>query len=298
LLIRAPDYASQGAEIVYNSAYFEGKAVRGKAVGQKIMESPWYAAGTFNNVVIPMVYIEGSGTITGGVTANSYVDKLKVIVYKRYPGQDSFTTKELFVNYVNNMSNTIGIAPHAEQFYRPSWQPTWFDIRYEYKFAIEVEYLTTGAFLDVEGIYLQYYVANSVMAGRQVQFGANTTQGIPVMGGMYWSATTDGAGNITCAIPSEFFPYSAGFTKSENATGSTPGSTDLANKNVFNSVDAVITTLAGGTDINNEWLIWSYEVVDGDNGGYTAYVGLHSDNAATVYYFYTFMYGYMNALVV
>lgn len=301
LLIRAPDYVSQGTDIVYNSAYFEGKAVRGTKPGQRLFETPWLAAGTLNNVCIPMLYIEGDTTVTGtGTSADHYNDKLKIIVYKRLPSDPTnISTTNIYCSYVQNISNKIGIAPHHEEIYRPSWNPTWFDIRYEYKFAVEVYSITSGAALDVEGIYLQYYITNSVCNGRQVQYGSGTmAQAIPVVAGMYWTATTDGSGNLSIAIPSEFFPYSSGWTKGESATGSAPSSTDLALKPVINSVDAVVTSFAGGTDISAEYLLWNYEVVDGSNGGYTIYVGLHSDSPSAAYSFETFVFGYTTPMVI
>ena len=300
LLIRAPDYVADGAQIVYNSNYFEGKAVRGTKKGQKLMESPWFAAGTFNNIVIPMVYIEGATSVTGaGTDASTANDKVKIIIYKRLPGSATVTTTEIYVQYIDSISNRIGMAPHFEHFYRPSWMPTWFDIRYEYKFTVEVFNITDGAALDVEGIYLQYYITNSVMAGRQVKFGSTLYgMAVPVMGGCYWTATTDGSGNLSIAIPSEYFPYSSGYTQAENATGSAPSTTGLPLKNVLNSVDAVNTSYAGGTDIDAEYLLWNYEVVDSYNGGYTLYIGMHSDNASAQYWFQTMVYGYVGPLTV
>jgi hypothetical protein len=302
LLIRAPDYVAPGAEIVYSNSYFEGKAVRGVQRGQKIMESPWFAAGTFNNIVIPMVYIEGASSVTGtGTDASSGNDKVRITIYKRLPGSQTITTTTIHVQYVSTISNKVGMAPHFEHFYRPSWMPTWFDIRYEYKFVMDVYRITAGAALDVEGIYLQYYVANSVMAGRQVTFGAAADamgMAVPVMGGTYWTATTDGSGNLSIAIPSEYFPYSSGYTQAESATGSAPSTTGLPLKNLLNSVDGMNTTFAGGTDIDAEYLLWNYEVVDGLNGGYTLYIGLHSDNASAQYWCYTTVYGYVGPLTV
>ena len=300
LLIRAPDYASPGAEIVYSDSYFEGKAVRGVQRGQKIMESPWFAAGTFNNIVIPMVYIEGATSVTGtGTDASTANDKVRITIYKRLPGSQDITTTYIHVQYIDGISNRIGMAPHAENIYRPSWQPTWFDIRYEYKFVMDVYRITAGAALDVEGIYLQYYVNNSVMTGRQVRYGSSLYgMAVPVMGGVYWTATTDGSGNLSIAIPSEYFPYSSGYTQSESATGSAPSTTDLPLKNILNSVDGMNTTFAGGTDIDAEYLLWNYEVVDGYNGGYTLYIGLHTDNAAAQYWCYTTVFGYVTPMVV
>ena len=299
LLIRAADYVLPSAEIVYSNNYFEGKAVRGTTKGQKLMESPWFQAGTFNNIVIPMVYIEGASSVTGtGTDASSNVDKIKIIIYKRYPGQTSFTTSEVFCIYKANVSNKIGIAPHFEHFNRPAWMPTWFDIRYEYKFAIEVAQITSGAALDVEGIYLQYYIVNSVMSGRQATFGSyDMDQAVPVTGGVYWSATTDGSGNLSIAIPSEFFPYSGGsWTIGEAATGNPPSLTGLALKPVINSVDSVQTTFVSGTDIDAEYLLWNYEVVDSSDGGFTLYIGMHSDNNNTAYTFYTSFFGYIGPM--
>lgn len=304
LFIRAPDYVCQGTEIVYNSAYFEGKAVRGLKVGQRLFETPWFAAGTLNNVVIPMVYIEGATSVTGtGTDASTQNDKIKIIIHKRLPSNPTaITTTNIFVSYHSNVSNKIGQAPHTEHWYRPSWYPTWFDIRYEYKFVVEVYSITDGAALDVEGIYFQYYVVNTVTTGRQLKFGSygETTlpQGIPVILGCYWTATTDGAGNLSIAIPSEYFPYSAGWTMSESATGSAPSTTTVGLRGFINAVDSVQVSFVAGTDINNEYLLWTYEVADSYNGGYTIYVGMHSDNPSTQYWFYSQIFGYCGSVAV
>jgi hypothetical protein len=273
LFIRAPDYVCQGVDVVYNSAYFESRAVRGTFTGQKLFETPWYAAGTFNNIVIPMVYIEGDTAVTGtGTSASTQTDKLKITIYKRLPGSTTFTTTPIYVSYHSNVSNKIGQAP------------------------------TSGAALDVEGIYLQYYVANSVTTGRQLKFGSygETTlaQGIPVICGAYWTATTDGAGNLSIAIPSEYFPYSAGWTLSENASGSAPSSTGQGMRAVINAVDSVQTTHVSGTDIDAEWMMANYEVVDGSNGGYTIYFLMHSDNPSVQCVFYSQLFGYCGSMVV
>jgi len=302
LLIRAPDYVCQGAEIVHGTSYFEGKAVRGYYKGQKLFETPWFAAGTLNNVVIPMVYIEGALSVTGAaVDADSNNDKLKITIYKRLPGNTEFTTTPIYVRYQSDISNKIGQAPHAESIYRPAWQPTWFDIRYEYKFLVEVWEITNTAYLDVEGIYFQYYVSHTVTSGRQLKYGSDPTllyQGIPVILGAYWTATTDGAGNLSIAIPSEYFPYSAGWTKAENATGSAPSTTGQAVRGIINSVESVHTTHVSGTDIDAEWMMANYEVVDSTNGGYTIYFLLHSDNASVQCVFYSQIYGHVSPMVV
>lgn len=306
LLIRAPDYVCQGTEIVYNSAYFEGKAVRGTTVGQKLMESPWFAAGTFNNVVIPMVYIEGLKSVTGASTdAYSQNDKLKITIYKRLPSSPSnITTTPVYVSYHSNVSNKIGQAPHTEHWNRPAWYPTWFDIRYEYKFVVEVYSITAGAALDLEGIYLQYYGVNTITTGRQLKFGSygETTlpQGIPVMMGVYWTATTNGAGNLDIAIPSEYFPYStvSGWTIAENATGSAPSSVGNGLRGFINATDSVQTSFVAGTDIDAEYLLYNYEIVDGSNGGHTIYVGMHSDVPNTQYWFYSEIFGYCGSVAV
>jgi hypothetical protein len=303
LLIRAPDYVSPGAEIIYSTSYFEGKAVRGTYKGQKLFETPWYAAGTFNNIVIPMVYIEGdTATTLTGTSASTQTDKVKITIYKRLPGTQNITATPIYVSYHSNVSNKIGQAPHCEHWFRPAWNPTWFDIRYEYKFLVEVWSITAGAALDVEGIYLQYYTVNGVTTGRQLKFGSygETTlaQGIPVICGAYWTATTDGAGNLSIAIPSEYFPYSAGWTLSENATGSAPSSTGNGIRGVFNAVDSVQTTHVSGTDIDAEWMMANYEVVDGSNGGYTIYFLMHSDNPSVQCLFYSQIFGYCGSMVV
>ncbi len=52
LIIKAVDYIAPGAEVVYDSDYLDGKAVRGTQAGQKIFETEWLKAGVLTGNVL------------------------------------------------------------------------------------------------------------------------------------------------------------------------------------------------------------------------------------------------------
>lgn len=320
LYIKAPDYVSEGASVVTGSSYLDGQAVRGTYVGQEIMSTPWFSAGTFNNIVTPLIYIEGDSDVTGAsADAVMYYDKIKIDIMKRYPGSSTYKTTAVYVNYVSNISNKIGIAPHQDELNRPAWLPLWFDPRYEYKFVLSIATLTIGAYLDVEAMYLQYIPTNSVISGRQIQYGNDTdlqlAQGVPITFGIYWGGTSDTSGNLELNLPSEYFPftvdssYSSGgvFTKTANpSVGTFVTMGDNAQKAVINSVESVQCTLTytaaygltSGYAIQPWAYAWPY--TDGSNGGYGIKVRVYGGTSLASTYFegIVHVYGYMSAKAV
>jgi hypothetical protein len=325
LFVSGPSYVSDGAKIVQGTNYWDGQAVRGTYAGQDLIATGWFAAGTFNNIVTPLVYIEGDNSVTGAAaSANMYLDKLKITIYKRMPGTTSSTSTEVFVNYVKNISNKNGIAPHHEELNRPTWLPLWFDPRYEYKFVISVNVITTGAYLDVEGMYLQYVDVNGYMAGRQVQYGnqinMNLAQGIPIIDAFTWGGTSTSNGSLYLHIPSEYFPFNynasssslGAFTSKWDSTLGTPD-TGTADTNVddntmkamLSSVEVVTCTLNQGT----YGTLSSYGIhpwmragiyTDGSNGGFGIYISIEAGPSIGAQYFSGRMIvvGYTNAKAV
>ena len=78
LLIRACDYATGDGELTWNATYnYQG--VYAERIGTTLMETPWYEAGTLNNLVIPTAYM--SSDVTDTIAAS-----ICLTIYKRLPG--------------------------------------------------------------------------------------------------------------------------------------------------------------------------------------------------------------------
>jgi hypothetical protein len=277
LLLRAADYCNSNASLVYGASYLDGKAVRATEHGQVIMETGWLPRGLLNNLVSPTVYMESNGT--------SRAEVVMLTIFKRLPGTIGVQeAKQVFIKYRTNVSNTVGAVPYNSWVNRPATAPLWFDIRYEYKFKLEVSKLSNGKYIDVEGIYLQYNNSNMVQAAEQVTFGSAITQAVPVMDGIYWSATSDGAGVIDWILTPRFI----------DGAGNTTGDY----KGLFNSVDGAITGFAYGTTFDSSTQIQTDVAASSFGGGYDITVYVYAYTANTIAYFYTMVYGWQNAQVV
>ena len=295
ILFRAVDYNTNNADIVTGTSYFEGKAVRGKFVGQVLMETNWMPAGTVNNVVYPTLTFEGNSSVTGGgASAINYYDSLKITIYKRMAVPGGYTpsqTTDIYTRYIVNISNGVGTFATEEWVNRPTTQPCWFDIRYEYKFVVTVHRLTTNAYLDLETLYLQFHTSTSIMAGRQVTYNisAPSADPIPVIDGIAWSIGTDGSGNFSAILSSEYF----------NGTGASSGlvNTDAC-KCIYNNVQAAITTRAYGSSTDYDNSVLTDISLTGNTGGYEIAVTGYNFGVTRTEYFYTFVYGYTTPLVV
>ena len=301
ILFRAVDYNTHNADVISGTNYFEGKAVRGKFVGQILMETNWMPAGTVNNIVFPTLCFEGAKSVTGASQdAVSYYDSLKITVYKRQAVQGGYTpsqTTELFIRYVANITNGVGSIPNAEWLNRPSTQPTWFDIRYEYKFVVSVHRLSTNAYLDLESLYLQFHTSTTVIGSRQVTYGVSAgyspaADPIPIIDGMSWGVGTGASGNFSTTISSEQFNGAGSILNGDYQKG------------IFNNIQSIITTRAitdhagdnSSTDYDNSVLTdWQ---VSSTNGGYEIIVNGYNFGANTTEFFYTMIYGYITPMVV
>jgi hypothetical protein len=311
LIIRAPDYVAEGAEIVYGSSYLDGRAVRGKYTGQVLMETEWFDAGTFNNIVYPTVYVEGLSSITGASSsAISYVDRIDIKVYKRFPGTNaSAVPTTIYCPYINKISNQIGSYPNAMvSNLKASTTSYWFDIRYEYKLVVSVGVLTSGAYLDIEGLYIQYQSPTTVQSARQYRYTDDQVISIPVMEGIWWGATTDASGAIIAYLGSEYIDGTGGCS---NVVGSvvTSGSAYVGGgqKGIYNYIDSCHTTVAASTN-NNYYYNDTGGLVPGPittapggsiiDGGLWVKVWVAGLHANSVYKFYTTIIGYRTASVI
>lgn len=299
LFLPAADYVADGAEIVYGTSYVNGKAVRGKAIGQKIMETPWMSVGTMGNIVFPTVYIEGSSTVTGASTsAISYVDGVRLDILKRLP--DTKTVPQpvsIYNKYIASISNKIGAYPHDKIHTKPATQPYWFDIRYEYKIIMYIDVLTTNAWLDIEGIYLRYHTDTAMMAPRQYLISGDDIDSVPMVEGIKWGTTTNSSGAFDCQLGSEYIDGTGGLTVSGSINNVGSGYAGGGQRAVWNSIDSINTTVYSGVTSDRPLIVnLPYSpLIDG---------GLHVDvmgwgfSASTTYYFYTTIVGWTTTEVV
>lgn len=278
LLLRAVDYKCDGTDVVYSSAYLDGKAIKGTYEGQKLMETHWFTNGVLNNIVLPTLYIEAKTAAT-----QNLVDSLKITVFKRDMDGNDIGSTDLYVIYQTKVSNNIGQMPVNMWVNRQATEFPWFDIRYQYKMVISVNNLTAGQELYLEGMYLQYVQNTSVMIPQQELYGSNNIQSIPIIEGLSWNVDTTG-GSFTAQFPSDYFG-TAGVQRS-----------------LLNSIDAAVTSLAGVYDDNTDSFTWcptadqtfmiqtSFRIDSG--GGYTIYVKGDGFPGGT-FYFNTIVIGYI-----
>lgn len=278
LLYRAPDYCNSGAEIVQGSNYLEGKAVRGTYPGQILMETPWLERGILNNIVQPTLYIEGNG-------AAGNKDYMKVIVHKRDPDSPDteYEAKEIHIKYRPSISNTVGAMPLLNEYQRPASQFYWFDIRYEYKFIVQLGQVADGGSLDLEGLYLQYFPSTVTVGPRQERFGDSIVQAVPMVEGIDWSATSDGSGTIDTTLSIQKYDDSGADTGLQHG--------------YFNNIEAVVTGFAFGSTLDTSTMIQTDAVASTD-GGYAINPYIQGLAPNTVYYFYTIIIGHQNAVEV
>lgn len=278
LLYRAPDFSSGDGELVYGSSYLDGKAVRGRYTGQVLMETPWISKGTLNNIVMPTVYMEGSG-------ATSNVDYLKIYVYKRDPENldTVYEPTEIIIKYRDNISNTVGAMPVLQSYNRPASQFYWFDIRYEYKFVVQIGRVTTGGYLDLEGMYLVYYGPTVTVGPKQELFGDSVVQAVPIWDALDWSATSDGSGVIDTTLSIQNYTTAGMDTGAQHA--------------YFNNVEGVVTGFGYGSTIDSSTQIQS-DYQASSSGGYEIKVYASGLAINTIQYFYTLIMGHQNAVEV
>jgi len=273
ILIRAPQYVANGAELVYSSTYLDGVAVKGVDSGQKLMETPWFANGILNNVVLPTLYIEASAP-----TTQDLIDNLLITIYKRDSSGTEYPTQQLTVPFQDGISDGVGQMPISMEFNRQATQFPWFDIRYEYKFSVSVGRISSGQYLYLEGMYLQYVPNTGVMLFQQEAYGTDSVQAIPIIEGQNWTATSDGSGNITGTFNSDLF----------DGAGSTTG----GQRSLMNAIDAVVTTFGYQTTADTSTVITNGYTV-GSDGGYNVTVDIRGLTPTTLYEFHTIILGYI-----
>lgn len=273
ILVRAPDYIGDKATLAYSSNYLDGKAVKGEYSGQVLMETTWFKNGVLNNIVLPTLLIEASTP-----ASQNLIDNLIITVYKRTITGTQLETKELTVPYQTGISDGVGQMPVSMWVNRQATEFPWFDIRYEYKFVVSVGKLTSGQYLYLEGMYLQFVPNTSVMLFQQEAYGSNSVQAVPIIEGFSFTATMDGSGNFAYQFPSDYF----------DGAGSTTG----GQRSLMNSIDAVILGFDYGTTADTSSVLTAgYDIDEG--GGLTVKVTVTGLTAGATYAFQCIVIGYI-----
>ena len=304
IFFRAPDYNTSNAEIAnstktkisyyyngvggqINSDYFEDKVVRGKYVGQELMETNWMPCGTLVNGMLPALVFEGQSEYTGAsASAVSYYDSLKITILKRQPipgGYIPGETTELYVRYNEQISRSIGSMPNAEWVNRASTQFLLFDMRYEYKFIVSIHRLTNNAYIDLSYMYIQPHLTCAAMTGRQKLTPdyfhlQGAPDDMPLIAGIGWYTTTDVNGTfIGVPLRSEYYDGTGGLV---------PGI--MGN---FANIISTVTTRAYGSSSDHDNTLLTSVVYDYDIGNYNLVFDGYNFGSNTTEYFYTIIYG-------
>lgn len=203
LLIRAPDYVAEGAQVVYDSDYFDQKAVRVTKQGQKIFETGWLKAGTLANNTTPVLYWADGNS---GTPLNDRFDSIRIIVYKRFPGETDWTTKDMWFSFANGLSNASGDIAFDKKNLLGAAQYYFFNKNYEYKFVAYVGQITAGAWIDVEALKIQYMQHIGVTGAAQFVLSdqtknPNTPELVPVIDAYEWTIIPTSGGVIDCILP-------------------------------------------------------------------------------------------------
>lgn len=273
ILVRAPDYIGDKATLTYSSSYLDGKAVKGEYSGQVLMETTWFKNGVLNNIVLPTLLIEASTP-----ASQNLIDNLIITVYKRTITGTQLETKELTIPYQTGISDGVGQMPVSMWVNRQATEFPWFDIRYEYKFIVSVGKLTSGQYLYLEGMYLQFVPNTSVMLFQQEAYGSNSVQAVPIIEGFSFTAQMDGSGNYSGQFYSDYF----------DGAGSTTG----GQRSLMNSVDAVLIGFDYGTTADTSCVLTAGSDVD-YGGGYTVKFTVTGLTAGATYAFQCIVIGYI-----
>ena len=302
LMIRAPQHVVGGTEIVYDSRYLDGAAVRGNKTGQTLMESPWLAEGVLNNIVAPIIYIydgNGSSPLT------EEVDAIGITIFKRDPKTKLVvSTSNLKVLYNSTISPTVGSMPFNSLYNRAATGYYFFDRAYEYKFVVSVKYLTSGAYMDVDALYIQYTQRNGIVSSRQVAYGSGNnwpTEQIPVIEGLAFTVTSsagvDGECKFDVTLPVEL--WNGGSATGYGGTTTTGSAFAMyyqaGVRTPFYRVDSITPSYLAGAFSND-----GRQMVFGDTSGVDAYGGLnirikgYGLYSATQYWVWVNIFGYQD----
>lgn len=303
MIIRAADFVAQGSEIVYDSEYFEGKAVRGIYTGQKIFETGWIPKGIITGNFATLLFMsEGSD----GVTLSSGHDGVKIFIYRREDKTDApedYRITPISYDFSRNLSNASGSTPYDSVHNIDGNRYIYFNKEYEYKFVAYVDSITAGGYLDVEAIKLQNITSGSWQNAYQGVALVVTDEGpesIDVIDTMCWTITSDAGtgsantGRIDITLPITLRSISGNNISYGTVIRSGSGFAGLYNRVGFESkfadIEGCVTEVyAGIIGVNQCWLTSKVEIIT-DQAWSVDFYGLGFPNL-TQCYFTTTIFG-------
>ena len=263
MIIRAADFVAQGSEIVYNSEYFEGKAVRGLYPGQKIFETGWIPKGVLTGNIIPLLFMsDGGGTALVGA-----YETVKIMVYRRIDKSDApetYRITPMSFFYLSDLSNASGSSTTDSVTNIYGNRYFYFNKEYEYKLVAYVDILTTGGYLDVEALKFQTITSGSWQNAYQGGATVTTDEGpesIDVIDTWVWTATADAGtgstntGRVRAVLPITISDgdgtQSAYGLSITYGTGFTGYYSDYGFRSKFADIEGCVTEMFGGTITSN-----------------------------------------------
>lgn len=276
MIIRAADFVSEGSEIVYNSEYFEGKAVRGLYIGQKLFETGWIGKGVLTGNIVPQLFMSDGG----GVALHAAYECIKIMVYRRKDKSDAPETYRItpmpFL-FLDDLSNASGSNPHDGVTNIVGNRYFYFNKEYEYKFVAYVDVITAGGYLDVEALKFQTIVSGSWQNAFQGAASVTLDEGpecIDVIDTWVWTATADAGtgstntGRVQAVLPITVYDGEGSASSYGRSitygTGFTGYYSDAGFRSKFADIEGAVTEMWGGSTTSNmQWLTSKYELANG-----------------------------------
>ena len=296
MIIRAPDFVSQGVSVVSDPDYFEGKAVRGLFPGQQLFETGWLKKGVLTGNMVPLCFISDGNS--GTPLVNAY-DRIKIVVYRRVdkdtdPSQYRITPMVFL--FTQDHSNASGSSATDVVTNISGNRYFYFNKSYEYKLVAYVDRITTGGYMDVEAMKFQTIVSSSWHSGYQGAATVTTDEGpesIDVIDTWVWTATADSGtgstntGRLQCRLPISEFQYdgsTASYGRSITyGTGFTGYYSDYGFRSKFADIEGAVTEMWGGTTTSNMQWLTSKSALSEKNCYTVEFYGIGFVNSGQVY---------------
>lgn len=297
MIIRAPDFISQGVQAVTSSDYFEGRAVRGLFNGQKLFETGWLKKGVLTGNLLPLSFISDGNS--GTPLVNAY-DRLKIIVYRRV--DDSTNPSDYRITpmsflYTEDNSNASGTSPVDTITNIAGNRYYYFNKSYEYKFVAYVDRITAGGYMDVEAIKFQTVISSSTNNAYQGAATVTADEGpesVWVMDTWVWTATSDAGtgsantGRVQATLPISEFQYDGTVASYGRAitygTGFTGYYSDYGFRSKFADIEGANTEVWGGTITSNSTWLTSKKALADKNCYTVEFYGLGFANSTQCYF--------------
>jgi hypothetical protein len=198
--------------------------------------------------------------------------------------------------------------PYNALYNRTSTGYYFFDRAYEYKFVLSVNYLTAGAYIDVDALYIQYTQRNGFVSPRQVAYGSGDdwpTEQIPVTEGLAFTVTSsagvDGQCKFDITLPAEI--WSGGTATSVGAVTTTGSAFAMyyqdGVRTPFYRVDSISPTFYAGSFANAGGQILTATTDGADEyGGLKIRIKGYGLYGSTQYWVWVNIFGYQDPTAV